>query len=147
MDNNTLGIKDARLHRLFQYWDSKRKGRRFPARSDIDPLDIPYILGRIALVEVTHDPLRFRYRLYGSELAVQNGYDLTGLYHDEIPVPEFREFIAKAWRTVVERGEPVHAFYDRIVDERVRHYETLRLPLSTDGVTVDMLLIAVVYGS
>src|SRR3546814_4653792 len=46
------GIEDSRLQRLAAYWDSCRAGRAMPARADIDPLDMGYLLGNLALVEV-----------------------------------------------------------------------------------------------
>ena len=37
------------LRRLLDYWRRKRNGRAFPRRADIDPLDLGFMLGRIAL--------------------------------------------------------------------------------------------------
>ncbi len=137
-----LSTDDDAIQRLYAYWNAKRGSRRWPARRDIDPLDFGYILGWIILADVTYDPLRFYIRLYGSEIARRAGFDVTGTYLDEHPQPEFRGYVEKAWRDTVERREMTHGFFDRWVDDRRLRFETLRLPLSSDGETIDMLLIA-----
>lgn len=133
-------IEDETLQRLYRYWAEKRGSRRFPARRDIDPLDFAYILGWVTLVDVTHAPLRFRFRLYGSELARRLGADLTGKYLDEHPQREFGELLQQSWQNVVVHGEPTCERYEHIVDGETRFWESVRMPLSTDGTTIDMLL-------
>lgn len=145
MDKLAAGIKDDRLRRLLQYWDGKRRGRRFPARADIDPLEFPYAMGWITLLEVTHDPLRFRFRVHGTQLLTKNQYDLTGKYLEDHPLPEFAAYCRRVWTETIDRGEPTHAFYDQTVDGRSRKFEVIRLPLAADGETIDMLLVCTVY--
>ena len=41
---------------------------------------------------------------------------------------------------------PTHGFYDQTIDNRTRRFESLRLPLSSDGTTIgDMLIVAARY--
>jgi hypothetical protein len=42
-------IDSKRLHRLLLDWNGWRRGREFPARPDIDPAQIKYMLGGIVL--------------------------------------------------------------------------------------------------
>jgi hypothetical protein len=133
-------ITDDSLRRLYQYWAGKRGGRRFPARRDIDPLDFAYVLGWVTLVDVTYRPTRFRFRLYGSELAHRIGIDLTGTYADQHPNREFGAMLHRSWQEVVDRGEPICVCYDRVVEGRKQPWEALRMPMSSDGNTIDMLL-------
>lgn len=136
-------ITDDNLQRLYQYWNGKRGERRFPARRDIDPLDFAYVLGWVTLVDITYNPTtRFRFRLYGSELAHRIGLDLTGTYADQHPNREFGTMLQRSWQEVVDRGEPICSHYDRIVDNRKQPWEALRMPMSADGKTIDMLLAA-----
>ena len=139
-DDLLSGIEDEKLQRLYLYWRDKRGDRRFPARRDIDPLDFAYTLGWVTLVDVTHNPVRFRFRLYGSELVHRVGLDLTGTYVDQHPHREFGNLLQQSWEGVVTRGEPTCVRYERILDGRKRQWESLRMPLSSDGTTVDMLL-------
>ena len=142
MSDISSTITDDALRRLYQYWNEKRGNRRFPARRDIDPLDFAYILGWVTLVDVTYNPTRFRFRLYGSELAHRIGVDLTGTYADQHPNREFGAMLQRSWQEVVDRGEPICAHYERELDNRRRKWEVLRMPMSSDGTTIDMLLAA-----
>ena len=57
------------LQRLHAYWDGKRNGRVYPGREVIDPLELRFMLGNLILLDVEPEPLRFRYRLFGTEIA------------------------------------------------------------------------------
>lgn len=142
-ENLVLTTDDDALAKLYAYWRSKCGNRRFPARRDLDPCDFAYILGWILLVDVTYDPLRFFIRLYGSELVSRAGFDITGTYLEDHPQPEFRDYVDKAWRDTIARGEVTHGRFDRWLDDRRYQFESLRLPLSSDGKTIDKLLVAI----
>ena len=73
-----LEIRTAILQRLYRDWDSRRGGREFPARADFDVLDFKYVIGQLALIDVTYDPLRFRFRLHGTGISQRVGYEMTG---------------------------------------------------------------------
>ena len=134
-------IQHATLQRLYDYWNEKRGARRFPARGDIDPLEFGYLLGWIMLIDVSHDPIRFRFRVYGSEITSRMGADMTGKDLDEHPHPEFARQVTKAWTRTVERGEPTCTRFEGWVGDRHLRFESLRLPLSSDGERIDMLLV------
>lgn len=134
-----------RLQRLLQYWQDKRGSRAMPGRNDIDPLDIPWMLGDISLVEV-HRPaacLRYRFRLIGSRVAERLGYDMTGKWLEDLPGPDYRAYLIEAFGEVVARGMPLTERPNMVIDHSVLHYEILRMPLATDGRNPDMLLLAV----
>jgi hypothetical protein len=74
-----LMITDPKLQQLYDYWLDKRNGQRYPARADIDPLEMRYAMGNIMLVEVLGELLpRFRIRLHGSNLVPRHGGEHTG---------------------------------------------------------------------
>jgi hypothetical protein len=145
LKSSVVPIRDPGLARLYAYWDEKRGSRPFPARADIDPLDLSYALGQIILVDVFHDPLRFRIRLYGSNLAERMNFDMTGKDLDAHPCPVFRARVARDWQQTVESRQVSHKLIDEWMDDRRVRYESLRLPLSTDGKVIDMLLVAVMH--
>lgn len=144
-DDLAAALKDERLRRLLAYWEGKRRGRRFPSRADIDPLDFPYAMGWINLVQVEYRPLRFKFRIHGTSLIAKNQYDLTGKYLDEHPLREIAEYCHRVWSDTLARQAPTHGFYDQEVEGRARKCEALRLPLSGDGATIDLLLICTVF--
>lgn len=104
------------------------------------------MLGDVALVDARRPspgaPARwnFRFRLVGTNLVMRDGYDLTGKSLDELPEPEYREQLRETWTLVCETGEPAHRKRDFHLDNRVRRYETVVLPLAGDGENIDMLV-------
>ena len=135
---------DPLIARLYDYWDANRAGRIAPARADIDPIDFPWILADVALAEVEGRPpqARYRYRLISEQLIHYTGLNLAGRYLDEMPLPEFRDRVTRSYDAVVTDRAPRHGTRDTVFDGRIRRYEFLILPLSRDGIRVDMLLIA-----
>ena len=96
-------IVDSDLRRLYDYWRSKRQGRLMPAMPDIDPLDIPWALSRIYLVDCTAEG-DCVYRLAGNDIASVFGRaNLKGLRP--------RDFLP------AERAAPVEQLFRKVVDE------------------------------
>jgi hypothetical protein len=56
---------------LYTYWLSKRGARVMPARTDIDPADIPQLLPYLTIAEKAGD--QFRYRLKGTGVVWGGG--------------------------------------------------------------------------
>jgi hypothetical protein len=132
---------------FFRYWDSKRRGRAMPSRADIDPLEMKPWLAGTALIDVTHTPDRLvpytlRYRLIGTQPTKLRGRDVTGM---SVEIGWFGADLSAAmenYRLVIEEKTLVYD-WDRTpsADGFSREGETLLLPLSSDGETVDMVLV------
>src|SRR5277367_3428258 len=115
-------VSEPRLLRFFTYLEEKRAGRDFAQRRNLDPLDFPYILGDVVMLDVIHEPLRFRYRIVGTGLTAWRGYDLQGKFVDDHPDPEYREFVLARYRETVEQRRATGGVYDLILDGRPRRY-------------------------
>lgn len=135
------GIRSLRVHRLNQYWEEQRFSRgMLPRRSDIAPDQIRDLLPYIMIVDVEHDPMRFRYRLVGTRVVEYNGFEFTGRYLGEIGWPEEQELIT-SYRSVVETRVPIFGALDwELVTGTVGRCEFARFPLSEDGATVTQVL-------
>lgn len=135
-------IKSPRLRRLLDDWTRWRGERLMPSRGDFLPEDIRYVLGHVILHEVaTREPLRFRYRLIGSLVVARRGFDFTGRYLDEHPSADVREVVTTINERVTREKRPLLWRLDvNDIDHRMRHCEVLSLPLSADGVDVDIIL-------
>ena len=141
-----LMIKHPRLQQLYDYWSTKRGARKMPSRADIDPLDMTFIIGNVILVDViAGTPLGFRIRLHGTNLVERVHYELTGKMLDDLPQVQFRNLTRKSFAKVAKTAEPLRALNDRVLDDQLRRYETVILPLSGDGARVDMLLCGMIY--
>jgi len=138
-------IRHPDLLRLYDYWVSRHHGELFPSRQDIDPADFKFALGVVTLVDVLHDPLRFRFRLIGSVMAQRMGWDLTGKMVDDVPDDTYREGLLAAYHRMIADRQPSTTLYERLIDGKTRRFEVLRLPLATDGKTIDMLLLCPMY--
>lgn len=141
-----LSIKSPLLQRLHQDWESRRQGRRMPARADFDPVDLKYVLGYLSLIDVQRDPLRFRFRIHASSVAGRVGFDLTGKDVDAIADVYYRKLVRAHYISVVEQRRPVVEFRDRVMTDNVcLHCEILALPLGDDGETVDRVMTGMVW--
>jgi hypothetical protein len=139
-------IAHPKLRQLYDYWDRKRGGRKMPSRADLDPLEMTFVIGNIILVDVIDgSPPRFRIRLHGTNLSQRVGFELTGKMLDELPVAEFRELAQESFTRVVSSAEPRHGRADRLIDGRQARYEVVVMPLSSDGASVDRLIIGLIH--
>ena len=133
-------LPHPQLVELFDYWDCKRTGRRWPTRDDIDPVDMRFALGNIDLVEITYDPLVFRFRISGSNIDRDEGFNMQGKTLDEYPLPQHREAVRRTYLRVLEAGNPDYEELERYDEGRTMHYGRLILPLSDCGSRIDMFL-------
>jgi hypothetical protein len=114
-----------------------------PGRQHIHPEEIPVFLSRMWMLDVYRDPLRFRYRLCGTELVRSLGREVTGMWLDEahpqlLEKPESLErfrFMVESGQATWRKGPPL---WLRHPDHR--SIETCIVPLATDGRTVDKML-------
>lgn len=139
-----LPITDPRLQEALDYWRSKSAGRPMPRRSDIDPIDIPKLLPHVMLVEVLQSG-RYRYRLIGTENTDAQGVHATGRYLDEVlPGLDYKTHVLRLYDECVRSRRALYSEClfvsprDRIPE---RHIKVLFLPVSEDGVTVNLVFV------
>lgn len=128
------------------YWLSKRGGRSMPSREDLDPVEIPRLLPNILLLDVTHEPLDFCYRLIGTTIEHHLHRSLLGQRMSDIPHQQPGSVIWATLEGVVENKLPISSSIPYVGPHR--HYsdsEDLIMPLSNDDVTVSMLFVTVAY--
>jgi hypothetical protein len=131
------------LRKLQAYWEDKRADRPYPGREDIDPLDLRFIIGSLLLIDIEPEPLRFRYRLFGTEIAQRQGFDMTGKYLDQHPWPELAAMARQTYIGVIESGKPALIQRHGLIDDQYVDHLSLILPLGHSR--VEMLLAGVVF--
>ena len=129
------------LIRLYRYWLDKRGGRAMPSRRDIDPLEFSFAIGRVSLLDVVAGPRRFHYRLVSTALTARLGYEMTNKFTDEIPDQDVRSYVEHLYGRVLDRHAPLYEKSTRVIDNKTWQHEALLLPLSSDGNTVDMIMV------
>jgi hypothetical protein len=135
-------VTDPRLRRFYDYLERKRAGRPFLRRRDIDPIEFPYVLGNLMLIDVLYQPLRFRYRLVGANLVGHIGYDMTGKFVEDHPEPARRAFAEESYRMTVATGRVSAGVFELLVEQRPIRFQAFRFPLSDDAVSINMILVA-----
>ena len=139
-------ISHPKLQRLYDYWLTTRGARTMPSRTDIDPIDMTFIIGNVILIDVlAGEPPDFRIRLHGTNLVDRVRYDLTGKMLDDMPEAEFRDLTRRSFTKVATSRAPLCAQRDRVLDGRLRRYETVIMPLSADDKIVDTLICGLIY--
>ncbi|MCW0234532.1 MAG: PAS domain-containing protein [Ferrovibrio sp.] len=138
-----MKLDQPALQQLQVYWDKKRAGRPYPERADIDPLELRFIIGSLILVDVEPMPLRFRYRLFGTDIAQRQGFDMTGKYLDQHPWPELAAQARKTYIEVIDSGNPALIRRHGLINDQYVDHQSLILPLG--GSRVEMLMAGVVF--
>jgi hypothetical protein len=129
--------------RLYDYWRLIAPPGRLPGRQHLLPEDIAPLWSRAWMLDVYRDPLRFRYRLCGTELVRSLGREVTGEWLDEahpslVANPQLLQQLCFAIETgcpTWHRGPPL---WTR--DPKSRMVETCIVPLAGDGRSVDRVL-------
>lgn len=139
-DDGQLPLEEFRG--LFRLWRARRGAALMPARSAFDLNDLRPWMGNIVLLDVLADPPDLRFRLFGSNVALRQGRDLTGRRISEVGTLLARPII-DSYNSVLSSGVPMlHWYHDTAQDSRDMRVARLLLPLSDNGRTVDKIMVA-----
>jgi hypothetical protein len=136
-------LASERLARLLAYWHRIAADGSVPARGNLDPTKIGFILARVMLVQVRREPLDFYFRLIGTETedAGQRGYQ--GKMLSQVEPPAYREMVRADYEAVLATGLPAcHriAMWAGEVDHPAG-YERVILPFADAAGAIAFLLV------
>jgi hypothetical protein len=138
-------IGDPRLRTLLEHWKALAGGTA-PPLAAIDPLALRFILGWLMMMEPLDGGVDFRYRLYGTEIALTTGRDLTGASLSD-SFPTFAAWTSAVYRDVMARRRPVLTRHSPGGYVRTDQWERLILPYAgADGAIGRLLVGAVIIG-
>lgn len=128
------------MHDLVRYWAEKRGDAWMPAYGDIDPIDIPWALSRIYIIEARPDG-DFVYRLAGEAIAERYDRSLKGVRISDLFSNRSADFIQDRWRRVAS-GPSAYYSYTQHTSIRGPTVAARRvlLPLGADGHSADHLM-------
>jgi hypothetical protein len=138
-------ISDDFVRQGFEYWRQKAAGR-LPSRADIDPTEIPRLLPYIRLVDVI-GPGRYRYRLVGTEVQKMHTSTATGHFVEDVLKGPVAARVIEVYDECVRDRRPIYfeivfiGTDDSQLSQLRRHSKALFLPLSSDGETVDKVMV------
>jgi hypothetical protein len=131
------------VRRFYEYWRDIAPSGRLPGRQHVAPENIVPLLSRLWILDVFRDPLRFRYRLVGTDITRSVRRELTGQWLDEAQPESMRNVnLRNRYRFILETGQATwrrgQTLWDRDPNHRI--VENCLAPLATDGVTIDKII-------
>jgi hypothetical protein len=137
-------LRDPDLIRFYDIWAGLRGDRAMPSRKDVDVLHIPpEFLPNLMLIDVLHAPRRYRYRLIGTQVVAASGEDRTGEAFENVEFFKANPVVLEQYNCVAENRRPLHSLepFTNFATDATYDVDRLLLPLSSDGRTVDMLMV------
>ena len=138
------------LHAFNRYWhdirgDTKRVG---PSWQDVDLLQLPTeIVPRVCVLDVIPEGPDFQYRFWGTAITDMHHYDLTGKSVLNLTPEHYAKCIWRQYAAVLENRKPLSFLTEVPLDDgRMTYYAASRLPLSSDGENINMIISAEEYG-
>lgn len=139
-------IQDPLLRYFYEYWDSKRGEKLAVAYKDINPVEIPDLLGHLNIYEVSPAPRDFRVRLNGTRVSEMLGQDVTGKWCSSVTSGEDGVRCKATFNICVDKRTPALTSTSLAFCGKPYGAQTLlAVPLSTDGEKVDMIASAHIY--
>jgi hypothetical protein len=136
--------RDPRFRAFFDYWVSKTPPGFLPGRQHIDPLEMKRFLPYILIFDVLSEAgrYRFRYRLIGTHVIELHGFSRIGDFVEDYAHPSHYERVFyPEMVSVIEQRRPHFAVRKTPVNqENFTGYHRLKLPLATNGETVNMII-------
>jgi len=131
---------DSDIRLALDYWQQKRGARLAPRRADIDPIEIATLLPRVMLVDVSTDPLDFRFRLAGTGIFKIHGAELTNKRALDLEPPAYAALIHRLYCDALTRRAPMAHRLLIECSTRRSAYMRITLPLSEDGQAINRLM-------
>ena len=128
---------------VFAYWSSLRADGRLPSRAQLDPHHLKQLLPTVSLIDVVRENgvVRYRQRLAGTGLYSVYGREITGRSLEEVYPGEEAGYWREQLDKVVAEGRPtVGCQTVRARPGGACSILWIRLPLASDGRSVDMIL-------
>ena len=139
------GVEDLeprQLRFLLTHWTELKGTRPYAQCGDIDPFQLQPALGFIALVDVVDQGSDFRYRLFGTKIALVSGFDVTGRLVSQHPAsPYIVAFTLAAYRAVLHRGEPMATVHSPPPAVSTTVWHRLVMPLAGASGRIERFLV------
>lgn len=137
-----------KLRTLVEYWHARCQDGRLPGRETINPCDLKLILPTMFIVDCpTRDDASWVYRLIGTHIVEQEGYDKTGRPVRDYFTGSVWPLLRREYLQCMEEHRPMYradTAYNRLSRDTF-DFERIFLPLASDGVHVDKIFGVVDY--
>ncbi|MBM3570783.1 MAG: PAS domain-containing protein [Alphaproteobacteria bacterium] len=130
-----------KLQELYTYWRAKSGTRAMPALLEINLATLKSWLANLVIIGVREEN-KFHYHYCGASFIDAFGVNMSGRTIDSLPEAQ-RALIQHEYDYVRTRKTPTCRIYSGEFDGRILTWERLILPVSSDGATVDAMLVGV----
>jgi len=122
------------VKRLHEWWMEHRLEGDIPDRSALLPEHLAPLLPNILMTDIEMSPFRVRYRLVGTRVVANAGFDFTGGYLDELePKPALIPWLDYYRTAVTTRAPLLGAIEDKAAAGGSFTYEFGLFPLRRGG--------------
>jgi hypothetical protein len=131
------------VRQFYEYWVSIAPPGRLPGRQHVAPEAIVPLLSRLWILDVSRNPLRFRYRLVGTDITRSVQRELTGMWLDEAQPEVFSNVnLRDRYRFMFATGQATWRRGPTIWNRDPTHHvvENCLAPLASDGATIDKII-------
>ena len=132
------------IDRLWRYLRRIAPDGKVPSRRKFDPVDIPDLLSRIWILDVTHEPFELVYRMCGTHEVASLECDPTGqsfiqMHRDRL---EREPVMLERYLHMARTGEATWRRGNLVFRHQERHkaVENLMVPMVNEGSDVAMIL-------
>lgn len=129
------------IDRLTAYWRGLADGEGPPLAARFDPLDITFMLERVALVEVAPTLEAYRFRVWGTGLTDMFGEERSWKRFGDLRHIENWDEVFERYSLVAKSGKP-DILNDRLIstDRDYVKYRRVCLPLAEADGTISLIL-------
>jgi hypothetical protein len=121
-------------------WRAAARGGTLPSERAADPLGLAEAAGYAALIDVLRNPLDFRFRYFGADMAAVLNADYTGRRVSELEPRRYIGLLMEGYVSAANGRDPVlHHLRMRLDARRQWSYSRLLLPLSRSGNTAETI--------
>lgn len=130
------------LRKIHAYWAQRCAGRWAPPRADIDPADLGGLLPYIALIEPLDDGRDYRLRLIGEHILQGYRFAPVPRLLSDIKDQTVQDLMRAHYRRLAQERRALRfgPQFSRMPEREHVVTEHIDLPLSNDGLQVDMIL-------
>lgn len=141
--HSELSFDDEDYRTCYQYWADLKGLRWAPNWRDWQWMDLPsHIIPYFIVVDVSHAPLDFTYRFWGSAYAAMHSIEMTNKSVRDIRSPVTAKAAFEQYKEIVDSKQAMSTL-DTIQagpHDIIHTQTTLRMPMSDDGVSVDKII-------
>jgi hypothetical protein len=143
-------LHHAELHFLLGWWRdlAAKHGGLPPASVKLDPLALRPALGHVCTLVPEAGGTDFRFRLYGSHVAVGAGFDMTGKLASAMPsAPDAVAFLLATYRAVSRVAMPLYTEHTPWSGQTVTRWFRLLMPFAGEDRSVARIVVGNLPGA